>query len=79
MGCRYHRAFFSRGRPPYPLVKDLAAEELEQATLWLDSFQARRSDDCVADLNPIVGCLKEFREQQESGATSFRWPEECDQ
>ncbi len=61
-----------RGLPPYPLVKDLSEDELEYLTCWLDFLQARRSPDCVSNLGKIVGHLKEFREQQESGKTELK-------
>ena len=67
--------FNDSGRPPYPLVSKLSKDEVEYLTQYLDNFQAGVSSDGVGDLGEIVGYLKEFREQQESGKTSFKLPE----
>ncbi len=55
-------------------MSNLSREEVEYLTCWLDFFQARRSTDFVNNVGEIVGHLKEFREQQESGRTEFRFP-----
>lgn len=61
--------------PPYPLVKDLTANELEYLTQFLDHFQGRKSqDEGRTDMGEIVGYLKEFHEQQLSGKTDYVLP-----
>ena len=67
--------FIYSGRPPYPLVTQLSKDEVEYLTQYLDNFQAGVSSDGVGDLGEIVGYLKEFKEQQDSGKTSFKLPE----
>ena len=37
------------GKPPFPLVKSLAADELEYVTRWLDFYQAGKSEDAVSN------------------------------
>ena len=46
-----------RGRPPYPLLKDLQATELDYLTCWLDHY-ALNEDDSPRQ---FVGYLKEFK------------------
>jgi len=58
------------GRPPYPLLKDLSKGELEYVTQWLDRYSLNRDDT----ERPFVGYLKEFKEQQESGSTTYVLP-----
>ena len=58
------------GQPPYPLIIDLQQGEMEFITCWLDHY-ALNPDDSV---KPIVGYLKEFKEQQSSETTSFLLP-----
>ena len=58
------------GLPPYPLVKDMKEDELEYVTQWVDRYSLN-SDDTS---RPIIGYLKEFKEQQESGRTEFVMP-----
>ena len=60
------------GRPPYPLVAHLNKDELEYLTQHLDNFQAGKSCDGVSDLGELLGFLKEFKDQQDSGCTNFR-------
>jgi len=55
------------GMPPYPLVAELSTNELEYLTNWLDYYQVGRQGE-------LIGFLKEFREQQESGITNFCLP-----
>ena len=38
------------GKPPFPLVKDMAEDEIEYVTRWLDFYQAGKSEDGVKDL-----------------------------
>ena len=59
-----------RGRPPYPLVKDLNAEELEYVTRWLDRYSLNKD----GTTRPFIGYLKEFKEQQKSGVTTYVLP-----
>ena len=66
--------FLQRGRPPYPLEKNLSVDEVEYVTRWLDYYQANRSEDGVSNLGEIVGYLAEYREQQESGESDFKLP-----
>ena len=47
-------------------------EALEHINNVLDGFQIK--DRETMTLNPIVGYLKEFQEQQESGETSYELP-----
>ena len=63
-----------RGRSPYPLAKDLGADEVEYVTRWLDHYQANRSEDGLSNLGEIVGYLAEYKEQQESGKSDFKLP-----
>ena len=61
-----------KGRPPYPLVQDLSEDELEFITNWLDHYELGPNDG--DEKKPIVGYLKEFKEQQKSGCTTFALP-----
>ena len=38
------------GRPPFPLVRDMPADDLEYVTRWLDFYQAAKSKDGVENL-----------------------------
>lgn len=67
--------FFCSGKPPYPIIKDLSEEEVEYITTWLDHYQFAKSTNGVDDVGIIVGYLKEFKEQQESGKSTFKLPE----
>ena len=62
------------GRPPYPLVSLLDRDELEYLTQHLDNYQAGKSTDGESDLGEIIGFLREFKEQQDSGNTDFKLP-----
>ena len=57
------------------MVSQLSKDEVEYLTQYLDNFQAGVSSDGVGDLGEIVGFLKEFKEQQDSGKTDFKLPE----
>jgi hypothetical protein len=61
-----------RGQPPYPILKDLSTDELEYITRWLDHYHVGPDPT-----NPrqIVGFLKEFKDQQDSGTSTFKLPE----
>ena len=59
-----------KGKPPYPLIKDMSPEALEFVTCWLD-YYALTPDDIA---KPILGFVKEFKEQQKSGKTDFVLP-----
>ena len=63
-----------RGKPPYPLVKDLTEEELEFLNCWLDHYLAGPTLDGKSGVGQIIGYLKEFKEQQDSGVTSLVLP-----
>ncbi len=63
------------GKPPYPLVKDMSKDELEYLTRFLDYYHAGSSQDGETDMGEIVGCLEEFKEQQDKGETDFFMPE----
>jgi len=58
------------GQPPYPLLANLTDEEVEYITNWLDFYHAGRSDKNAE----MIGFLKEFKEQQESGMSEFVLP-----
>lgn len=60
------------GQPPYPLVKDIKDYQMEHLNNWFDSLHIRNLS--TSDLRPIIGYLKEFKDQQDSGQTSFRLP-----
>ena len=59
-----------KGCPPYPLLKDLQGTELDYITCWLDHFALDENDSP----RPIIGYLKEFKEQQNSNLTTFALP-----
>ena len=56
-------------------MSQFSKDEHEYLTQYLDNFQAGVSSDGVGDLGEIVGFLKEFKEQQDSGKTGFKLPE----
>ena len=60
------------GRPPYPIVEDLSTYEMDHLLNNLDSWHIKNVT--TLELNPIVGYLKEFLDQQISGETDFRLP-----
>ncbi len=78
MLCQFHGIGMDEnddgGKPPYPIIKDLTADEVEYVTRWLDHYQAIQSTDGVNNLGQILGHLVEFREQQESGKTDWKLP-----
>ena len=59
-----------KGCPPYPLLKDLQGTELDYITCWLDHYALDTNDSP----RPIIGYLKEFKEQQNSNSTTFVLP-----
>lgn len=59
-----------KGCPPYPLLKDLPDTDLDYITGWLDHYALNRDDSP----RPIIGYLKEFKEQQNSNSTTFVLP-----
>ena len=59
-----------RGRPPYPLIKDLGESELEYVTCWLDHYSLDVNDTP----RQFIGYLKEFKEQQNSNLTTYVLP-----
>ena len=63
------------GRPPYPLLKDLSEGEIAYVSQWLDHYQAGASNDGIHNVSKIIGYLKEFKEQQDSGTTNFKLPQ----
>ena len=60
-----------RGRPPYPLLKDLQGSELDYLTCWLDHYTLDQNDSHRPN---IIGYLKEFKEQQNTNLTTFILP-----
>lgn len=60
------------GLPPYPLVKEFKDYQLEHLNNWFDAFHIKNLT--TLELRPIIGYLKEFKEQQDSGQTSFQLP-----
>ena len=60
------------GQPPYPILKDLSKEELEYVTRWLDHYELNPDG---TSKEAIVGYLKEFKDQQNSGVTNFKLPQ----
>ncbi len=52
----------------------MTESELDYVTMWLDFYQAGKSEDGVNNMGEIVGHLKEFKEQQDSGASDFKLP-----
>lgn len=50
-------------------------DELEYCSRWLDFYQFGNSENGVDGVGEIIGYLKEFRQQQESGKTDFKLPE----
>lgn len=75
LSCTKNLLLPCRGRPPYPLIKDMTEEEVEYLTTWLDYYHAGKSKDGTEGVNEIVGYHKEFKEQQDSGKTTFQLPE----
>ena len=50
----------------------MSQDELDHILASLDFFQIKNKTSMT--LNPIIGYLKEFQDQQESGWTSFELP-----
>ena len=59
------------GKPPYPIIKDLSEDEREYVTRWLDHYEL--SPDGT-EKKPFLGYVKEFKEQQQSGNSTFVLP-----
>ena len=59
-----------KGRPPYPLLKNLKDTELDYLKCWLDHYALNQDDSPRS----FVGYLKEFKEQQNSESTTFVLP-----
>ena len=59
-----------RGKPPYPLLSDLNSDEVDHLSISMDMYHIRKN----FTLYPIVGYLKEFLDQQNSGMTEFVLP-----
>lgn len=62
------------GAPPYPLVNSLSSEELEYVTSWLDHYHLGGIKGLMTQNAEILGFLKEFKDQQDSGITTFLLP-----
>ena len=60
-----------RGRPPYPLLKNLQDKELDYLTCWLDHYTLDQNDSHRPN---IIGYLKEFKEQQNTNLTTYILP-----
>ena len=56
-------------RPPL-LIADLKKDELDYVTCWLDHYHLGQNNKAAE----IVGFLKEFKEQQDSGKSDFVLP-----
>jgi hypothetical protein len=56
------------------LVSSLSKDELEYVTRWLDHYQAIQSKDGMTNLGEVIGYLKEFKEQQDSGKSDYKLP-----
>ena len=52
-------------------MKDLNEKELEYLTCWLDRYTLDRDDNPSGQ---IIGYLREFKNQQLSGSTTFTLP-----
>ena len=65
---------FHRGRPPYPLIKDLTKDEFEYLHGWLDMYLLPQTENAKDDAGELIGYLKEFKGQQASGVTTFIMP-----
>ena len=53
----------------------MTPDEFEYCSRWLDFDQFGASENGVTDAGEIIGCLKEFKEQQKSANTDFVLPE----
>eukprot|EP00092_Neocalanus_flemingeri_P005505 GFUD01005935.1.p1 GENE.GFUD01005935.1~~GFUD01005935.1.p1 ORF type:complete len:314 (-),score=76.96 GFUD01005935.1:155-1051(-) len=62
------------GAPPYPLVNSLTSGELEYVTSWLDHYHLGGIPGLMTQNPEILGFLKEFQVQQDSGETNFVLP-----
>ena len=59
------------GQPPYPILAQLSENELEYVTRWLDHYELSADG---ASKTAFLGYVKEFKEQQKSGTTTFELP-----
>ena len=67
-----------RGRPPYPILSDIDASEpelREYMNRWLDHYVGKETGGPDDGPAVVVGYLKEFKEQQASGVTTWVCPE----
>ena len=55
------------------MIKDMSQDELDHILASLDFCQIIKNKTSMT-LNPIIGYLKEFQDQQESGSMSFELP-----
>ena len=62
------------GRPPYPLVSSMTPGEQEYVTSWLDHYHLGGINRLMIQTPDILGFLKEFKTQQDSGETNFELP-----
>ena len=62
--------YFCRGKPPYPLLSELNSDEVDHLSISMDMYHIRKNLTSY----PIVGYLKEFLDQQNSGMTEFVLP-----
>lgn len=62
------------GRPPYPLVSSMTPGELEYVSSWLDHYHLGGIKGLMIQNPEILGFLKEFKIQQDSGETNFELP-----
>ena len=62
------------GAPPYPLVNSLTTGELGYVTSWLDHYHLGGIKGLMTQNPEIMGFLKEFKAQQDSGVTDFVLP-----
>ncbi len=60
------------GQPPYPIIANLSTDELEYITRWLDHYHVGPDPK---NPRPIIGFLKEFKDQQDHGSSTFKLPE----
>lgn len=63
------------GAPPYPLESQLSEEEREYITSWLDHYHLGPMKGLQEENVEILGFLREFKNQQDSEATTFVLPE----
>ncbi len=59
------------GRPPYPILDKMSKDEVEYVTRWLDHYELSADG---SSKTAFLGYVKEFKEQQKTGTTSFKLP-----